>query len=261
MSAADRRAAVPDPGALPAAGECHLWLAEVGRFRAPRLLEPAERSLLASFRSPAAAARYLASRAAQRMLLARYLGRPTSEIVINRVCTLCRSAEHGRPWVERGPDYSASRTEAFIALAVHAEGAIGIDIETLRPELADPEVARMAMSSAERAAAADGEALDREAPAELFLRLWCRKEALLKAVGIGLLRDPATVDTSTGHVVIEGQSLEVIDVPAPEGHRMAVAWEARGPVTIGGPWLMDPPGWECQLDLAPEGRSRFPGTS
>lgn len=95
---------------------------------------------------------------------------------------------HGRPHIDAGPHHAdvnwSHSGERLIAAC--AEGArVGIDIELLRPRPKALALARRFFHPAETAAleamAADSATLQRD-----FTRLWCAKEALLKAHGRGL---------------------------------------------------------------------------
>jgi len=85
-----------------------------------------------------------------------------------------------------GLRFNASRSIGLAAVAVTRGGAVGVDLEVIRPELVDDRLAAAVLSAAElddfrRPDRPRG--LDRE---HVFFAGWTRKEALLKAVGTGL---------------------------------------------------------------------------
>jgi 4'-phosphopantetheinyl transferase len=92
----------------------------------------------------------------------------------------------GRPELARGgPSFSVSHSGDFTGLAVAESGPCGLDIEPLLREVRRGQVAGRVFSRLER------EAL--EAPGDdggLFIRIWTRKESVVKAAGAGLLEDP-----------------------------------------------------------------------
>ena len=84
-----------------------------------------------------------------------------------------RYNEHGKPYWENGPYFSISHCKAGIAVAVDDQ-PIGIDIETIRH--ADEELIARTMNEEERIGMDERK----------FTRLWTRKEAVVKAQGVGI---------------------------------------------------------------------------
>jgi len=81
--------------------------------------------------------------------------------------------EHGKPYWENGPYFSISHCKQGIAVAVDDQ-PVGIDIEAIRH--ADDELIERVMNNAER------QGMDERK----FTRLWTRKEAVVKAQGVGI---------------------------------------------------------------------------
>lgn len=99
--------------------------------------------------------------------------------------------DRGRPHLSRDVDapmldFSLTHTDGAVGVAVTANARIGLDLERLRPVTASR--FRRAFSTAEWYAISGAE----DANAEL-LRIWTRKEALLKAIGVGIRRPLAEV--------------------------------------------------------------------
>lgn len=82
---------------------------------------------------------------------------------------------NGKPYWENGPQFSISHCKAGIAVAL-SDRPVGIDIETIRH--ADEELIRRTMNEAERQQIL----CDRD-----FIRLWTKKEAVVKAQGTGIV--------------------------------------------------------------------------
>ncbi|MDE2761470.1 MAG: 4'-phosphopantetheinyl transferase superfamily protein [Gemmatimonadota bacterium] len=120
-----------------------------------------------------------------------------------------RFGRHGKPHLPGGPSFNQSHSEERIMIAVAAEGRVGVDIEEIR-------MVKHMLGIAARNFARDESARLHTAPAherrELFFRLWTRKEAFLKALGVGLTHSlrSFSVDPSPG--TARGL-LEVGDLP------------------------------------------------
>jgi 4'-phosphopantetheinyl transferase len=150
-----------------------------------RSVSRAERAQAASFRRPVDAARFLASRALTRAVLAARLGIAPRAVEVSRVCEHCGDVEHGRPRVGLAQDeigFSATRTGPLVAIAV-ATGPVGFDAECQRGGL-DELVASQAFSDADRALLRAGTSPVSDIG---VLKLWVAKEAVGKASGLGLV--------------------------------------------------------------------------
>lgn len=89
---------------------------------------------------------------------------------------------HGKPFVPGGPAFNLSHSEG-LGLCALAEGReVGVDVEAVRP-VAEAQLIAARWIGPEAAAALEAAGADRDAA---FLRLWTRRESLLKGVGIGL---------------------------------------------------------------------------
>lgn len=95
--------------------------------------------------------------------------------------------EHGRPWLQapwRGFDASWSHSGERLLMALGRGVRLGADLELLRPRPRAQALAERFFTAGEAAAlAALPDPALREAT---FVRLWCAKEAVLKAHGRGL---------------------------------------------------------------------------
>ena len=87
--------------------------------------------------------------------------------------------EHGKPFIPGGPYFSISHCKEGIAVAISDE-PIGIDIEGIRH--ADEELIRRTMNEEERLWVTGDGLRNRR-----FTRLWTQKEAVVKAIGTGIV--------------------------------------------------------------------------
>lgn len=94
---------------------------------------------------------------------------------------------------------SLSHSGDLVALAVSPAATIGIDIETYPPRV---DLDALMPVFCTRAEIAQLSALDDVARGWAQMELWTRKEALLKAFGVGLLTDPATTPAPPTHLLL-----------------------------------------------------------
>ncbi|MBY6261898.1 4'-phosphopantetheinyl transferase superfamily protein [Azospirillum sp. 412522] len=120
--------------------------------------------------------RFILRRGLLRLLLGYCTGRDPAGLVFDY-------GTHGKPSLSCGPSFNLSDSEDSLAIAVAAEGRIGVDIERLRPIESADGIADRFFHAAERAAL---QALGPERRDEGFLLAWTRKEAFIKAAGVGL---------------------------------------------------------------------------
>jgi 4'-phosphopantetheinyl transferase len=80
-------------------------------------------------------------------------------------------------------DFSCSHSEKFFAVGAIEQGRIGIDIEVIRPDVADSMLSSRELCETERTWI--GALPEDERPAA-FYYCWTAKEALLKALGLGV---------------------------------------------------------------------------
>lgn len=146
----------------------------------------------------------------------------------------------GKPSMINGPHHNVSRTDALVAVVVDTDTPVGIDIERVRESRRLGAVMQRRFSNEERQLVADH---DGDAALRWFFQVWTRKEAAIKAcgLGVGALTDLRTVDhgtgewsasvdhrTSTGHhrYRVQGRDLDLTDFDDLGLHVGAVA-EAR----------------------------------
>ena len=224
----------------------HIW-----RGRAPDTLAPDATDLLSDDEAAMvrrlpepAAARYAAAHTAVRRVLSGYLGVPPREVVLGRrPCPRCAHPEHGRPRIDWPPtdlDFNLSRSGPHWLLAVVVGHQVGVDLEDDRT-LDVEGASRFVMSASELAhilSAPGGP--DRT---HAFFRCWTRKEAVVKAIGVGIITDLSAVDVQpakdgpvlVAHTEPTGPDTWVVqDLPVAAGVFAALAREAgaTGPVVF-----------------------------
>jgi len=175
---------------LLAEDEAHIWRASLPRLapafeRFVESLSPEERDRAARFRKESDRRRYVATHGALRSLLAEYLD------IDPRLLTL-ESAPNGKPALKqprRDIRFNISHSNDLALLAFTIGREVGIDVEEIRPIPDRDAVARLFFSEGELRALTS---LEPAAQTEAFFLCWTRKEAYLKAKGLGLsqnLRD------------------------------------------------------------------------
>jgi 4'-phosphopantetheinyl transferase len=148
-----------------------------------------ERRRLSRFTDPSAARVFRTMRGVLRGILGVMLGLDPGAVPL-------RLQPQGKPVMDLppGPDrieFSVAHCEDLGLIAIARGRRVGIDVEPLRPLPDVEELADRVLSPAERTAWARLPAAARH---RAFLRVWTRKEALLKATGTGLSVDPLTVE-------------------------------------------------------------------
>lgn len=178
-------AATPEP--------CELWRFPLDQYlpaAAIATLSPDEIARAGRFVFDKDRHHFMAARAALRQLLARHLGRAPASLQFT-------SGPFGKPALADLPGlhFNLSHSGATGVLALSERLATGIDVEVLRPMPDAGTLADAYFAPAERSAIAAID--DATGRATAFLRCWTRKEACLKAVGIGLHLATASFDVGT----------------------------------------------------------------
>lgn len=148
-----------------------------------RLLSDDERRRADNLATVDARARFVAGRARLREILGRRLGISPAGIAFTY-------GPHGRPLLA-GIGFSLAHAGDHAALALGPGPMLGLDLERLQP--VDPATAHQYLSSREQA---EISALPADARDLARLRAWTRKEAVTKALGVGLAADFARVEVA-----------------------------------------------------------------
>ncbi len=195
------------------------------------VLSPSERERADRFRVASARAEFVTGRWLVRSLLGRWLGQPAAAVAL-------RVDERGRPGSGTAgtPDFSLAHAAGCVAAAFVREGRIGIDVEPESSGTHALELADQVFSPVERR---DFDLLPTVEQHRRFVATWTTKEAVLKALGTGLLVDPREVELvweNDGHArlatlrgTVVAPSVWELDVwTGPRGFRGALAWTRRG---------------------------------
>lgn len=212
--------AVARPAGL---AECTVWIAHVplSSDHLVSLLDASEALRRTQYERAADRHRFTAAAALLRILAGELSATAPRRVQIDRTCTDC-GRPHGKPRLVDRPDLdvSISHSGDWVAVAAARGARVGVDVE------ADPadwhELAAAACTPHERAAIHG---------AHEFALTWVRKEAALKALGVGLRIDPASVEvtpagTPAGLIAIVGAEVPaavLADLEVGPTHAGAVA--------------------------------------
>lgn len=204
---------------LPVAPPFELWLVRLAHsdeVADTGILDEQERERALRFRFERDRRRYVDAHVALRQVLADRTGRPAAALEFE-------AGAFGKPRVAGAPrcEFSLSHSADLALIALAEEREIGVDIECLRalPDL--DALARQCLAADELRALEALPAADRPFS---FLQSWTRKEACLKALGLGLQIEPASfsagratdaaqacIATPSGMCSVHVQSLESAD--------------------------------------------------
>ena len=197
-----------DPILLPGSPPFELWLvrlADASGEDDAQVLDEHERSRAARLRFERDRRRYVASHVALRQVLARRTGIPAASLRFEL-------GENGKPRLAGEPRcaFSLSHSDERALVALADRGEIGVDIERVRVLNDLDALAQRILTAAELERL---EAVPADERTAAFLRAWTRKEACLKALGIGLLIEPS-------RFAVDGPSGETsVAIPTPAGAR------------------------------------------
>ena len=166
--------------------EIHVWHAalDLEEEVLPTLestLSPEEKARADRFHFQSDRNRFVAARGLLRKLLGGYLQQPPSSLEFSH-------APHGKPCLsgENGSSglcFNLSHSSSLAVYAFARKRTLGIDVEQIRADSAGEEIAKRYFSARE---VSDLQTLAAEERVESFFQCWTRKEAYLKATGMGL---------------------------------------------------------------------------
>lgn len=163
-------------------GECHIWRVPlVGTESAVALwrtlLNAEEHTQADRFYFPQHRVRYAIAQGALRTILSRYAALTPEAITFFR-------NKHGKPFLpDRNVEFNLSHSHELALIGIVEQCAIGIDLEWIRTNSDFTAIAKRFFSEGEYEAI---EALPEPMRLEAFFHCWTRKEAWIKALGVGL---------------------------------------------------------------------------
>jgi 4'-phosphopantetheinyl transferase len=184
-----------------------------------------ERARADRFRFPRDRRRFIVRRARLRQLLGAWVGRTPETLVFTE-------NSHGKPILAGGPPFSLSYSADMMMLAI-GDADVGCDVEWIDPALDWSPLAETFFTRTERAALA---ALPPAAARRAFFACWARKEAFVKALGLGLSYPLDAFDVSvsgTAELMSGGEGWALGDAPAIPGYATAiVAGDDSAPLVV-----------------------------
>lgn len=167
-------------------GEVHVWMAGLNAsssdiWRDAQLLSPEEHARAARFIYEADRLRYIVGRSMLRSVLGRYLALDPRAIRIGY-------GSHGKPELAEPSHlrFNLAHSANLVLYAFTLNAALGIDVECIRGDIEGTLIAEQFFTPTECAAL---RALPENEQLEAFFRCWTRKEAFVKANGLGLSFD------------------------------------------------------------------------
>lgn len=175
-----------------------VWLCDVshpGDLRAcTALLSAEERDKASRFKFEKDRGLYVAAHGLLRVVLSHYLAVPPAEVAF--------ASGKGKPrlaGVHGSVQFNLSHTHGYVAVAVHPDQPVGVDVEKADPAFKWQDLIDYCLGDPERQALTG---LETAAARHTFFNYWTRKEAFLKAIGVGLIdRLPDLLVTEGDQVV------------------------------------------------------------
>ncbi|MEO8150319.1 MAG: 4'-phosphopantetheinyl transferase superfamily protein [Bacteroidia bacterium] len=176
------------------AADVHVWIIEVDNEdvlfdKLKDILNADEIERMLRFKKKDDQLRFAYAHACLRILCSRYLGQPAA--AINFTETINK-----KPCIEicfGNLFFNLSHSGRKILIAFGTESEVGVDIEQMRPDFKIEEFMERNYSANEINSIIN---VDRDEQLNLFFKYWSRKEAWLKATGIGIFSDLVNVDTA-----------------------------------------------------------------
>jgi 4'-phosphopantetheinyl transferase len=188
-----------------------VWFATLGSLqdrveRYHALLDEEELARADRFRFSKDRVRYILGHGLLRETLGVQLGRSAKDLILLR-------GEFGKPFLEGHPvHFNLSDTKDAVLIAL-ARQPIGADIETMDRRTDHERVAEHYFTPREVKSIA--EAVDGK---RRFLELWTRKEAVLKASGVGIMDDLKSLEVGEAHNSMTIIHPDFVRLAAPEYH-------------------------------------------
>lgn len=186
-------------------------------------LDAAERERAAGFRDDRRRTGHIVAHAAARLILCRYLGGGPRRLRLRR-------ENGGKPYLDgtSGLRFNMTHSGEWVLLAVSGRREVEVDVEKVEERLA-PLVLRYFTAAERRLLTGTG-----PPRAAAAARLWTRKEACVKAAGVGMFAGLG-FEVADGPVARDpggGGVWRIHDLAAPPGYAAALAVSGAGGVRV-----------------------------
>jgi 4'-phosphopantetheinyl transferase len=223
-----------DPEA-PKAGEVHVWSifcdAWKGIDSSAELLSPEERQRADRFYHEVDRNRFRITHTAMRMILSEYLNVAPQKLSFSS--NMGVKPELASEFRGTAIQFNLSHSSELALLAVARGAMVGVDVEWIDPALPIDEIADRFFSAAEISVL---NALPADERVEAFFSCWTRKEAYIKALGVGLSVPLDSFEVAFGSrraealVAMRVNSAEIsrwsmYDLKVPKGYKAALVAE------------------------------------
>lgn len=159
--------------------------------------------------------RFRSAHVALRQVLAHTLARAPAALAFTH-------GEFGKPRLaDDAIEFNLSHSDGLALIAVGGRRALGVDVECPRRHHDVDALARVCCTAPETQTL---QALDADARQHAFLRLWTRKEAYLKALGLGLSRGPEAIEVGIAPAVTPADGIWHARLPVEGDARALALW-------------------------------------
>ena len=206
----------------PRGRDVHVWSIDLNAPAAAcaQCLDPRETERARRFVHADDARRYQRAHVALRAILGAYLGCDPARVAF-------AEQAQGKPCLlgpRTGLHFNLSHSKDLALLALGAADELGVDVEAVRGDLPGADLAAAVLDVRELEQLAQW---PEEAQAEPFVTCWTRKEACLKAVGLGLNLQPSTLHAGLEprpmRMRVAARELELVSLSVRPGFRAALA--------------------------------------
>jgi len=157
------------------------------------ILNASEQTRAEKYLRDAGRNRFIISRGALRNILGKYLKQLPNTIEF-------KLGANQKPYVESSLHYNLSDSADWIVIAV-AGSEIGVDVEFVKPDFSFDSILQSHFNTKEIEYIKQADSPNR------FFKLWTRKEAILKATGVGLTEYLTSITALDGMHTLDGEKL------------------------------------------------------
>ena len=182
--------------------------------KALSVLDPGERARLGQFRNSSLVHHFAVGRWILKGVIGAYMGLSPSQVHLTREpCPAC-GGPNGRPSAVGGAGlhFSLTHTMDLMGVAI-ASVPVGVDLEPAHRRM--PEGVVSLLHPVEQ--------VQLRGRPETAVRCWVRKEAVLKALGLGVAHGVVEPLVGAGRSPLRGAGWELRDLAGPADHRAALA--------------------------------------